>query len=100
MELVVLSDIHANLSAFQAVLDHALAAYGDDVHYVQLGDVVDYGPRPNEVVRELQRPHLSARLVANLAGNHEAALFRNGFDRFSSRRGLAALDHTRSQLDT
>jgi len=53
MRLLVLSDIHANLTALEAALE---AANGSWDRVVCLGDVVGYGPDPNEVttrVREL-----------------------------------------------
>jgi len=69
MRILVISDIHANLTAFQTVLDHAK---GDWDYVWCLGDVVGYGPDPNECVELLQTmPHLC------LAGNHDwAALGR------------------------
>jgi predicted phosphodiesterase len=64
MRIAVLSDIHGNLPALEAVLA-ALKPY-DAVW--QLGDIVGYGPQPDEVV---------ARLVAEGAsgvrGNHDSA---------------------------
>ena len=64
MRIAVLSDIHGNLPALEAVLA-ALKPY--DAIW-QLGDVVGYGPQPDEVV---------ARLVEEGAigvrGNHDAA---------------------------
>jgi predicted phosphodiesterase len=64
MRIAVLSDIHGNLPALEAVLD-ALRPY-DAVW--QLGDIVGYGPQPDEVV---------ARLVSENAlgvrGNHDSA---------------------------
>jgi len=45
MRFLVLSDIHANLTALEAAL---AAAKGRWEHPVCLGDVVDYGPDPNE----------------------------------------------------
>ena len=64
MRIAVLSDIHGNLPALEAVLAD-LRPY-DEIW--QLGDIVGYGPQPNEVV---------ARLVAEKArgvrGNHDAA---------------------------
>jgi predicted phosphodiesterase len=47
MRYAVLSDIHANLTAFKTVLADAK----DEWEYVWcLGDVVGYGPDPNECV--------------------------------------------------
>ena len=63
MRILVISDIHANLTAFDAVLEDAKAEWD----YVWcLGDVVGYGPDPNECVERLRDlPHLC------LAGNHD-----------------------------
>jgi diadenosine tetraphosphatase ApaH/serine/threonine PP2A family protein phosphatase len=68
MRVAVLSDIHANLPALDAVL----AALVDVDAVWHLGDVVGYGPHPDEVVARLQE--IGARGVR---GNHdEAALGR------------------------
>jgi predicted phosphodiesterase len=69
MRILVISDIHANLSAFETVLEDAI---GDWEYVWCLGDVVGYGPDPNECVDLLKSlPHLC------LAGNHDwAALGR------------------------
>jgi len=64
MRLAVLSDIHANLAALDAVRDDLPAV--DEVWV--LGDIVGYGPQPNEVIRRLQE--LGARAVT---GNHDGA---------------------------
>ncbi len=64
MRLAVLSDIHANLAALDAVCN---AMPPVDEIWV-LGDIVGYGPQPNEVIRRLQE--LSARSVL---GNHDGA---------------------------
>jgi predicted phosphodiesterase len=72
MRYLVISDIHANLTAFQAVLKDA-GTLGKDYDFVWcLGDVVGYGPDPNECIDLLRgMPHLC------LAGNHDwAALGR------------------------
>ncbi|HUG48789.1 MAG TPA: metallophosphoesterase family protein [Candidatus Limnocylindria bacterium] len=64
MRIAVLSDIHGNLPALEAVLAD-LAPY-DAVW--QLGDVVGYGPQPDEVVARLaQEGALGVR------GNHDSA---------------------------
>lgn len=64
MRCLVLSDIHSNLEAFQAVLDDA----GPVDQIWCLGDVVGYGPDPNACVELLRsRPHVC------IAGNHDWA---------------------------
>ena len=65
MRILVISDVHANLAAFQAVLA-AAAGKWDKIWY--LGDLVGYGPNPNECVELLrQHEHLA------LSGNHDWA---------------------------
>jgi diadenosine tetraphosphatase ApaH/serine/threonine PP2A family protein phosphatase len=62
MRYAVISDIHSNLAAFQAVLDDA----GQVDEFWCLGDVVGYGPDPNDCIALLRSlPHLC------LAGNHD-----------------------------
>ena len=66
MRILIISDIHANLNAFQAVLDHARDQW--DIIWF-LGDLVGYGPNPNECVQELQNhDHIA------LSGNHDQAV--------------------------
>ena len=65
MRVLVLSDIHANLTALQAVL----AAAGKVDATWCLGDLVGYGPDPNECIDLIQE---QPGLVC-LKGNHDAA---------------------------
>ena len=64
MRIAVLSDIHGNLPALEAVLE-ALKPY-DAVW--QLGDIVGYGPQPDEVVARLAEEN-----ATGVRGNHDAA---------------------------
>ncbi len=64
MKLALISDIHANLPALQAVLDDIDARGPDQV--ICLGDLVGYAPSPNEVVTELRR-----RGIVCIAGNYD-----------------------------
>lgn len=95
MRLVLLSDIHANLSALQAVL-HDIDTIGEFDGYVILGDLVNYGPRPNEVIDAIQQ--LSLKIVVNLWGNHEYSIFGGSLDRFATDRGRAVLKYTNTIL--
>jgi diadenosine tetraphosphatase ApaH/serine/threonine PP2A family protein phosphatase len=64
LRYLILSDIHANLGALEAVLADAPAF--DEIWC--LGDLVGYGPDPNECVKRIREfPHFS------LAGNHDWA---------------------------
>ena len=67
MLLGLLSDPHANLPAVQAVLADVARVRPDAV--VCLGDFVDYGAQPNEVVAALREV-----CTVNLAGNHDLAV--------------------------
>jgi len=66
MRLAILSDIHSNLPALEAVLDDVRAAGMDEAWC--LGDVVGYGAQPDECA-ELVRERCSLCLV----GNHDLA---------------------------
>jgi diadenosine tetraphosphatase ApaH/serine/threonine PP2A family protein phosphatase len=60
----VFSDVHANMEALEAVLADAGRRSPDA--YVCLGDIVGYGPDPNECVARVQRLGAAA-----IAGNHD-----------------------------
>lgn len=68
MRLAVLSDIHANQEALEAVLSHALKNRVD--RYICLGDVVGYGASPNACINLL----LSLGECPCVLGNHDAAV--------------------------
>jgi predicted phosphodiesterase len=63
---LILSDIHANLEAFRAVLAHAARKKRDAVLF--LGDAVGYGAAPNQVVERLRG---MGGLVKAVRGNHD-----------------------------
>jgi len=65
MRVLLLADIHANLPALNAVLDAAGGMKYDELWC--LGDVVGYGPFPNECARIIQKQ--AARVIC---GNHDA----------------------------
>lgn len=68
MRYALISDIHANLPALEAVLDHITAQPGIRATY-HLGDLVGYAPWPNEVVSLLRGFH-----VAGVAGNYDSTV--------------------------
>ena len=67
MRALILSDIHANLEALEAVLDDAQARGGFDVIWC-LGDTVGYGPDPGACIDRIREFELVA-----VAGNHDHA---------------------------
>lgn len=66
MRIALISDIHANLPALEAVLADIDADATIDAIY-HLGDLVGYAPWPNEVVKLLQE-----RAIAGVAGNYDS----------------------------
>jgi predicted phosphodiesterase len=90
MPILVISDIHANLTAFEAVLADA-AGQWDTIWC--LGDIIGYGPRPNECIDLLrQHEHIS------LSGNHDwAVLGKLDINSFNDEAQIA-VNWTRSVL--
>jgi diadenosine tetraphosphatase ApaH/serine/threonine PP2A family protein phosphatase len=64
----IISDVHSNIEA----LDAALALTRDDDELLCLGDIVGYGPNPNECVAKIR-----ARSKATVLGNHDVAAIDN-----------------------
>jgi len=76
---LLLADVHANLQALEAVLDDAGRKSGFDSVWL-LGDIVGYGPQPDECVERLRQESLVA-----VAGNHDlGAVGRADLTRFNA----------------
>ena len=69
--VVLMSDIHANVTAFNAVMEDLRGCDFDVMAF--LGDLVNYGPRPNEIIERVK--YLEKPLLVNLWGNHEYSIF-------------------------
>jgi len=67
MRALILSDIHANLEALEAVISDAQGRGGFDVIWC-LGDTVGYGPDPGPCIDRIREFDLVA-----VAGNHDHA---------------------------
>jgi diadenosine tetraphosphatase ApaH/serine/threonine PP2A family protein phosphatase len=89
MRIAVLSDIHSNLVALDAVI----AAFGSIDAVWQLGDVVGYGPDPDGVVARLRG--LGARGVR---GNHDAAALGGREIEWFNPDARAAVEWTRDRI--
>ncbi|MDO8612945.1 MAG: metallophosphoesterase family protein [Dehalococcoidia bacterium] len=93
MRIAIVSDVHANLAALEAVLRHAQAPGPIDGIWC-LGDTVGYGPQPSQCVARLREA--GATLVA---GNHDrAATGKMGTEEFNPDAATAAL-WTRDHLE-
>ena len=101
MRVAVVSDIHANLHALEAVLEAIDADPPDELWC--LGDLVGYGPRPNEVVDVIRE-----RGWLCLVGNHDlGVLGRLDLEEFSPDAaavvrwtGTVLLDENRAFLES
>ncbi|MEP1305322.1 MAG: metallophosphoesterase family protein [Balneola sp.] len=77
-KIALISDIHGNLSAFQAILDKL-----DEINpdfWICLGDIVGYGPNPSECIDIIME-----RNIKSVMGNHDAGV-----------AGLLSLRHFRN----
>ena len=92
MRYAVLSDVHANLHALEAVLDAARLAGVD--RYVCAGDMIGYGAHPAQCVSLLRE--IGAACVA---GNHELMVLGVLGEQQAGGLARAALDYTRAALD-
>jgi predicted phosphodiesterase len=89
MRVAVLSDIHSNLVALDAVL----GSLGSVDAVWHLGDVVGYGPEPDGVVERLK----SAK-ASGVRGNHDAAALGGREIDWFNPDARAAMEWTRSTI--
>lgn len=68
--IAILSDIHGNLAALEAVITDAKAR--GCTRFISLGDIAGYGPQPGECINVLQ-----ALSAVNILGNHDSYIIRN-----------------------
>jgi len=95
----ILSDIHANLEALEAVLQDIAAHKVDEIYC--LGDVIGYGPNPRECL------HRAMTFKKTLLGNHDQAVIFDPKDfnpvaekaTFWTRRQLEAPIPNRQEAD-
>lgn len=84
IRVAIISDLHANLEAVTAVLEDAQKEEASKIYC--LGDVIGYGPNPNEVL------DLAEKFTFTILGNHdEAVLNGKGLEDFNPVAAQAAL---------
>jgi predicted phosphodiesterase len=76
----VISDVHANLEALEEVLKRV-----EGLEIYCLGDLVDYGANPNEVIEMLWR-----RGAKSLMGNHDSAVLSGDVSMFNARAAMSS----------
>lgn len=90
MKYAIISDIHANLEALQAVVEDA-ASHADS--FICLGDIVGYNANPIECIRIIQD-----LCPVTVIGNHDlAAVGLRPYDDFNP-YAQEAIDWTKEQL--
>jgi diadenosine tetraphosphatase ApaH/serine/threonine PP2A family protein phosphatase len=93
MRMALLADVHANLEAFRACLEHAQEQRVD--RYVFLGDLVGYGADPAPVVESVIRS--VAQGAVAVLGNHDQAV-AVGPSASMTAEASQAIKWTRAQL--
>ncbi|SFU87095.1 metallophosphoesterase family protein [Butyrivibrio sp. INlla21] len=96
---LILSDIHGNVSAFDAVLQDCSGT--DFTGVILLGDLIDYGMRSNDIVQKLIALKNGAwkdKILVNIWGNHEKLVVDKDLERLSSDRGRVMAQYTARQL--
>lgn len=87
MKLAVLSDVHGNLEAFEAVLEDMKSQGIDDA--ISLGDIIGYGPDPGPCVDLM----IESKMMS-IMGNHEWVLKRNTHRRWFNVSSRVSVDLT------
>lgn len=72
MKIAVISDIHANVYALINILENIDDEKVDTI--ICLGDLVGYGPHPNEVVSMIRRRHILC-----IKGNYDSSVVDNEY---------------------
>jgi predicted phosphodiesterase len=90
MRYAVVSDIHGNLESLQKALSFVRAE--DKV--LCLGDIVGYGPNPNECVRAIRE-----RASDTVLGNHDVAAVDNFGVEYFNAAARRAIEWTQTVID-
>ncbi len=98
---LILSDIHGNVSAFNAVLSDCRNERFKGV--IILGDCIDYGMRSDEIIQKLislDQNEWRDKIIVNIWGNHEKLVVDKDLERLSSDRGRVMARYTAKQLSS
>ncbi|MEO9169981.1 MAG: metallophosphoesterase family protein [Candidatus Baltobacteraceae bacterium] len=90
MKYSIVSDVHGNLESLQ----RAFALIDDDDVVLCLGDIVGYGPNPNECARMVRE-----RAKHSVLGNHDLAALENFGVEYFNDVARAAIAWTQQVLD-
>ena len=87
MRLSVISDIHGNLDAFREILQDMASLNVDQT--VCLGDMIGYGPEPEQILRLVQELNISS-----VRGNHEMAVIKPRLQNWFNPQARASIQKT------
>ena len=91
MKTAIISDVHSNLEALEAVLEQIDKQ--NIKRIISLGDIIGYGANPNEVI-DLFRKYK----IDSVKGNHEAAVFDDELLSWFNDHARGAIEKTRELL--
>ncbi|MFW9778936.1 MAG: metallophosphoesterase family protein [Candidatus Heimdallarchaeota archaeon] len=98
MRIMLVADLHANLPAYVAVHEEITSRYGKNIdHVICLGDIVGYGPWPNELCK------IAEGFALNVIGNHDVACAAGnaqGFNRAAKKAVLWTFDELSTRNKT
>ncbi|MBF0516622.1 MAG: metallophosphoesterase family protein [Nitrospirae bacterium] len=87
----VISDVHSNLHALVAVVEDIEGRGIEDIYFA--GDIVGYGPRPNECIDIITR-----RCKILIAGNHDWAVVEYTDTDYFNDIAMRAIEWTRDHI--
>lgn len=93
-KIALFADIHSNLEAFEACIEHAEHQGADQ--FVFLGDLVGYNADPVAIIEKVAELIDKKKAIAVL-GNHDEAVFTDHSTRMNT-NAWAAIQWTREQL--
>ena len=92
MKYGIISDVHGNLDALERVLDFMQSQKTDII--MGCGDMVGYGPQPNECIEALR----SLDNYQGIMGNHEWEIIRQDNEFRFNKAAIDSLEWTRANL--
>ncbi|WP_372364676.1 metallophosphoesterase [Candidatus Uabimicrobium sp. HlEnr_7] len=90
--IAIISDIHANLEALQAVFED-INNKGIETIYC-LGDIIGFGPNPRECIQMVK-----SRCIFSIAGDHEEGILV-GYEKFFGYKAKIIVEWTRNEINS
>jgi predicted phosphodiesterase len=87
LKFLIISDIHSNFEALKCVIEEIKRDSFDRI--VCLGDIVGYGPQPDECVKFIRN-----NSVVSITGNHERMLFNPSLRIYANVNARRAIEWT------